>query len=129
MYSSQIDAPKKFTLLYVEDEDVIRHNVESCLKYLFNVIVAKDGVDGLSRFSEDNFDLIITDIVMPNKDGISMLEEIKELCPNIPTIVTSAYDSEIAVQLDRVGVTKCLPKPFDIKQLVVDTMDILNSRV
>ncbi len=123
------NTPKKFTLLYVEDEDIIRDNVQGCLKYLFNVIVAKDGVDGLSKFSGDTIDLIITDIVMPNKDGIAMLEEIKKNSPYIPTIVTSAYSDEIINRLNRIGVTKCLPKPFDIKQLVLDSMEILNGRV
>lgn len=126
---SLLNAQKKFTLLYVEDEDTIRQNVEDCLKYIFNVVVAKNGNDGIEKFNNDNFDLIITDILMPEKDGIEMLEEIKQLSPNIPTIVTSAYNSEIVKQLERLGVTKCIPKPFDIKQLVFDSMDILNSRV
>jgi CheY-like chemotaxis protein len=123
------NTPKKFTLLYVEDEEIIRENVQGCLKYLFNVVVAKDGVEGLIKFYDDTIDLIITDIVMPNKDGIAMLEEIKKTSPHIPTIVTSAYDSEVANRLNRIGVTKCLPKPFDIKQLVLDSMEILKDRV
>ncbi|XPV70297.1 MAG: response regulator [Halarcobacter sp.] len=123
------NTPKKFTLLYVEDEDIIRQNVEGCLKYIFNVIVAKNGHDGFEKFANDNIDLVITDIVMPIKDGISMLEDIKELSPNMPTIVTSAYNTEVIAQLEKLGVTKCLPKPFDIKKLVNYSMEILDNRL
>eukprot|EP01029_Cantina_marsupialis_P006653 TRINITY_DN173424_c0_g1_i5.p1 TRINITY_DN173424_c0_g1~~TRINITY_DN173424_c0_g1_i5.p1 ORF type:complete len:128 (+),score=19.32 TRINITY_DN173424_c0_g1_i5:16-399(+) len=119
---------KKFTLLYVEDEDVIRSNVVNCLQYLFNVVVAKDGQDGLNKFNNSKIDLIITDLNMPNKNGIFMLEEIKKLSPKIPTIVTSAYNDDVESQLAKVGVSKCIQKPFDIKQLIQDSMDILKNK-
>ncbi len=117
---------KKFNVLYVEDEAFIRSNVEACLKYFFNVIVAKDGQDGLKRFVNEKIDLIITDINMPNKNGLDMLDAIKLIDPSIPCIVTSAYDIEIVNKAKNLGVCHYITKPFDIKDLVNDSLKILN---
>ncbi len=124
--TSQIKNFKDFTILYVEDEFSIRSSVESCLKYIFNVISAKNGEDGLEKFKTKNIDLIITDINMPIKNGISMMKDIKKISPNMPFIVTSAYaDEENIEKVTKLGVYSYLLKPFDVRELVTNTMNAL----
>ena len=118
---------KNFTVLYVEDESIIRTNVESCLKYVFNVIIAKNGQEGVEKFSSlENVDLIITDINMPLKDGFSMLKDIKKMNPNVPCIITSALDLDLLDKVKSVGFCKYLSKPFDMKDLLVNSIEILD---
>ncbi|TLP35778.1 response regulator [Arcobacter arenosus] len=126
---TQPENSKNFTVLYVEDESFIRTNVEGCLKYFFNVIVAKDGQDGLNIFSNEKIDLIITDINMPNKNGLEMLNDIKLINPSIPCIVTSAYDIDIINKTKNLGVCRYITKPFDIKDLLNDSLKILKENV
>lgn len=117
---------KDFTVLYVEDENIIRSNVEKCLGYVFNVMIAKDGVEGLEIFNNNKIDLIITDVYMPNKDGISMLSDIKEKNPKIPCIVTSAYDPNTFDQTSVFDSCDYISKPFDIRELLNNCLKALD---
>ncbi len=116
---------KNFTVLYVEDEKVIRTNVESCLSYIFNVVVAKNGKEGLELFKDNNIDLIITDINMPLKNGIEMLEDIKNENPNVPCIITSAFDMEAMDKIDSKVSCQYMLKPFDVRDLLNNSLKIL----
>lgn len=118
---------KNLNVLYVEDESFIRTNVESCLKYFFNVIIAKDGKEGLEIFKNNNIDLIITDISMPHLDGLDMMSQIKSIKPNIPFIVTSAYDKDFIIKAEKLGATQYLSKPFDVKDLLNNSVKILKT--
>ena len=115
---------KDYTILYVEDEKNIRTSVEQCLKYLFNVVSAKDGQEGLEIFQSNKIDIIVTDINMPVKDGMTMIEDIKQLSPSMPFIVTSAY-LDNKVKMDSLGVSKYMSKPFDMKDLVMSIIKAL----
>ncbi|QDF28910.1 response regulator [Halarcobacter anaerophilus] len=117
---------KNFTILYVEDEKIIRSNVEKCLKFLFNVLVAEDGEEGLKLFNSNKVDLIITDIYMPEKDGISMISEIKESNPQIPCIITSAHEPKIPKEASFLESCRYISKPFDIKELLNDSLKALD---
>ena len=117
---------KNFTVLYVEDEGVIRANVEKCLKYIFDVKVAKDGQEGLELFHRNKIDLIITDVYMPQKDGISMMKDIKALNPDVPCIITSAYDPSLAEKAGSCSLCNYLSKPFDIRELLNNCLRALN---
>lgn len=123
----QLDTFKNFTILYVEDETFIRTNVETCLKYFFNVISAKDGKEGLEKFQNEHVDLIITDINMPYIDGIEMINKIKITSPNIPCIITSAYDKDFIKKANEIGVSQYISKPFDIKDLLNNSVEILKA--
>lgn len=113
------------TVLYVEDEDVIRLNVESCLKFLFkNTIVASNGQEGLHKFLEEDIDLIITDLNMPMKNGISMIKDIKKISPYLPIIVTTACTSEVTDEVKDLGIETFVLKPFDIKELISKVYDL-----
>ena len=105
-------------VLYVEDNQDTREMTLMILEDFFEtIIIACDGQEGYERFKEHPIDLIITDINMPNMDGLTMIQEIKKLNPDIPVLIFSAYsDSSHFMQAIKLGVDGYLIKPIDIEQ-------------
>ncbi len=83
------------------------------------VYQAYDGVEGLDRVESDSFDLIVSDIQMPNLDGLSFLGVLRNLKPGIPVIITTGYTGiwEAREILD-LGAVAFLPKPFTMQDLI-----------
>ena len=84
----------KFTLLYVEDDDVIRTELSSILENLFkSVKIASNGKEALRTYLEnqDDIDIIVSDINMPELNGIEMIKKIREIKDNVPAIFTTAH--------------------------------------
>ena len=115
-----LEYSKNMNLLYVEDNAENRQSTSNILSIIFdNVIIAVDGQDGLNKFKENNIDLIITDINMPNLNGIEMIKEIKKIDRNCDFIFLSAND-------DRKILLECIPlqangflvKPLDFEELI-----------
>ena len=75
-------------ILLVDDESIILETYSSLLSEKgFSVVTATSGREALETFSRDSFDLVITDLAMPDGDGFKLLEEIKERSPHTPVIV------------------------------------------
>lgn len=113
------------SVLYVEDNDSAREQTIKVLENFFtHITVAVDGDDGFEKFLDNNsFDLIITDINMPRKDGIQMVKEIRNLDKDIPIIILSAHDdSNYFINTIRLGVDGYILKPLDFAQLL-STLD------
>lgn len=108
------------TVLYVEDEIQIRENTHLLLKKIFSdVQTAANGNQGLALYENGSFDLVITDILMPEMNGVSMIQKIKELTPSQPFIVTSACeDSSYLLDLINLGVVQFLLKPMKTDQII-----------
>jgi len=111
---------KPLSVLYVEDDDMLRVSTTKLLGQFFGSIEeAVDGRDGLDKFQKNNFDLVISDINMPNMNGFEMIKAIKEIRPNQAIIVTSAYnDSDFLLGLIDLNVDKFLLKPIDTSKLI-----------
>jgi DNA-binding response OmpR family regulator len=109
---------KKYKILYVEDEEDIRNNVHFCLRNIFTIFIASNGKEGVEIFLKNKIDLIITDINLPIKDGITMLKEIKLTSPNIPSIITSAYHLNMIDKIKEAKRIVYLKKPFDMRVLL-----------
>lgn len=113
---------KSINVLYAEDNKVLRDVMEDLLEHYFNNLdVAEDGQEALEMYLKmhDNntpYDLIITDINMPNMNGIDMSREILKLEPSQKIIVVSAY-SEYITSLKEIGITAILSKPIQYKEL------------
>jgi len=107
-------------LLYVEDNQDARTMTLMILEDFFDsIIVAVDGADGLEKFKNNNIDLVITDINMPNLNGLEMCEEIRKIDIETPLIALSANNDEnFFIQSIQVGVSGYLIKPIAIEQLV-----------
>lgn len=117
---------KNFSVLFVEDEQGVREKTSLMLKDLFlEVNTAIDGEDGLQEFKnyyQNNgsfYDLVITDINMPNLDGLSMVEQILQINPNQEIIVVSAYgDYEKLQTIINFGIKSYIKKPIEINDLL-----------
>jgi len=106
------------TILYVEDEletqEVIKEILEDTCKEVF---VASDGVEGLEVYKEKKPDIVLSDIVMPNMNGIEMCEKIKELNPNqLISLFTAYNEPEFKKQASDLKIDRYIMKPFDDKQ-------------
>ncbi|MEA2073972.1 MAG: response regulator [Campylobacterota bacterium] len=108
------------SVLYVEDDEVIRDEIASFLGRFFpDVVLAEDGAIGLNKYKERSFDVVITDINMPNMNGIEMIEAIKEEHYEQTILVTSAYnDSENLMKLLDLDINRFILKPFNNKQFL-----------
>lgn len=119
---------KKLTVLYVEDEEIVRHNISMALKRrVGKVITAANGKEGLEKTQEHDPDIIITDIEMPVMDGIKMILEIRRLYGNNrPIIVITAYkDEEHYTDL----ADGYIYKPVLFDQLEKMIADLVNKRI
>jgi len=116
--SELLDYAKHLTLLYVEDNiDAQTMMILILQEYFDRIIVANDGLDGLEKFKCQRIDIVITDISMPNLDGLTMIKEIKKLKEDIPVLVFSAYsDTKFLHDAITLGVDGYLFKPFDAQQ-------------
>jgi len=124
-----IEFSKTLKVLYVEDDKDTREYTLLMLDYIFDdITVAVDGIDGLNKFETTKFDLIISDINMPNMDGIQMLKKIRAKDINIPFIILSAYD-EVKYLLDSIdsGIDGYILKPIDLEQLSSTMTKILKK--
>lgn len=113
------------TILVVDDES----NMRNVLKILFEAngyatLSAADGQEGLDVFDKNpSIDLVISDLKMPEMDGIEFLAEIKLRNPSIPFILVSAFGTiERAVSAMKLGATDFITKPFN-KELILHTVD------
>lgn len=113
-------------ILVVDDEKLIRDVIrEYLINENYEVVEAKDGVEAVKLAEENNIDLIILDIMMPNMDGYTAYKEIRKN-KVIPTIILSArseeYDKLLGFDL---GIDDFLAKPFSPKELVARVKAIL----
>ena len=116
-----IELIKTLKVLYVEDEVVLRDTTCNSLKSILKeIVVADNGKEGLEKFKNDKFDLVISDLAMPIMGGSEMIEKIREIDKNIPIIVTTAYGSqnEEVSSLGKIGMSDYVMKPVDIMKLV-----------
>jgi len=85
----------KKTILLVEDDQAVLSTLSKHLEFLgYNVITASDGMEGLKLIENSNFDLVITDIVMPYVSGLGVVTECKAKKPHIPVIAITGYGKE-----------------------------------
>ncbi|MEA3316061.1 MAG: EAL domain-containing protein [Campylobacterota bacterium] len=113
---------KEITVLYCEDEVSLREVTNGILKsFTKKQYIAEDGAIGLEYFKKykDEIDLIITDVNMPNMSGLEMSKEIKEISPNVPIIVATAFsNSEYLLEAIELGIDKYVLKPVNMKKLL-----------
>ena len=120
------------TILIIDDEKAILGFLkERLLEEGFNVLTASDGKEGMNLFNGNQVDLVITDIIMPDKDGFITIMELKKICPDIKIIAMSgggrglpAYYLETAKGF---GAKYTFEKPFKTSELVEAVHELLKE--
>lgn len=109
---------KTLKFLYIEDNQDIKEVTTATLKeFTENIVTANNGLEGLEKYHQDTFDLIITDISMPKMNGIEMVAKIREENSDIPILVVSAYsESKYFIDTIHLGVEGYLLKPIKLEQ-------------
>jgi YesN/AraC family two-component response regulator len=107
-------------ILYVEDDEFVRSSTSKLFEKFFkSVDIAEDGLLGLEKYQSGTYDLIVTDLNMPNMDGIEMSQKIKDIDFRQPIVVISAHnESELLLSLIDIGVDGFLLKPIRTEQLL-----------
>lgn len=110
------------SILTVDDSASLRMAIRIALTGAgYGVTEAGDGVEGLARAAETRFDLIVTDLNMPNMDGLTMIRELRKqpAQAGVPIIfLTTDSDADMKAQAKAAGATGWLVKPFVPDQLV-----------
>lgn len=103
-------------LLYVEDEEDIREELEDFFSFRFKeVLVAKNGEEGLKMYREHRPDIVVTDVMMPKMNGLDMIKAIREEFGDIPVVVMTAFrksDTNMEM-IQEIGVYNIISKPAD----------------
>ncbi|MFN8247967.1 MAG: sigma-54 dependent transcriptional regulator [Ferruginibacter sp.] len=109
------------SILIIDDEKAIRKTLSEILSFEgYKIEEASDGEEGLKRFSEKTFDLVLCDIKMPKVDGIEFLEKAREVNPDIPIIMISGHGNiDTAVEAVKKGAFDYISKPPDLNRLLI----------
>ena len=107
-------------ILYVEDSVELRDKMGIFLEKIFtSVTTAQNGIEALEFFKNSDYDLVITDIQMPQMDGMELSRELKNINPDQEIIIVSAFtDSEYFTESIRLGVSGYIIKPIDFNQIL-----------
>lgn len=109
-------------ILIIDDDPGTRRMVSRILRRAgHEVVEAQDGIEGTLRFAADHPDLVITDIVMPGKEGIETILDLRRQSPSLPILVISGNDDQSEAYLrfaQKLGANAALAKPFRAADLV-----------
>jgi len=130
---------KKKRVLYAEDDLELQKNVKQILGNFFDtVLVASDGDEALDIYIENQnrVDLVITDINMPNTDGIALSKYIREYDKHLPIVIMSAYtDTDYLLDSIDLNIITYITKPFTTKKVfllldkIIDALELTNESI
>lgn len=114
-------------ILVVDDEDGMRRLLGRVLtREGYETFTVGSGAEALRLVASERFDLVVTDIKMPEMDGLQLLDELKEYEPSLPVIVMTAYGTiENAVQALRSGAYDYIAKPFETDEIKLMVAKVL----
>ncbi len=118
------------SILVVDDEPAIRESLEFLLSEAnYKVALAEGGLDGLKKLESDLFDLVLLDVMMPDKNGLEVLEEIGRSSPETAVIMITAFGTiENAVRAIKSGAVDYVTKPWDNEKLLLDIRNGIQQR-
>ncbi|MBL6969791.1 MAG: response regulator [Campylobacterales bacterium] len=116
----QLEKLKNIKVLLVEDERDLSSLLKDAIgEYFYSFTIANNGLDGLEKFEKVNPDIVISDINMPQMNGLEMAEILRKDYPDLPIVILSAFDQkEYLLNAIDVNVIKYLIKPFDPEELL-----------
>jgi DNA-binding response OmpR family regulator len=117
-------------ILVIEDDKLISSLVKFRLKKDgYNVTMAEDGLSGMDMMNANRPDLIITDVMIPFKNGIEIINHAKKIYPLVPIIVLSSLGEEESTVMEafNLGASDFIPKPFNPNELAVRVKRLINA--
>jgi two-component system, NtrC family, nitrogen regulation response regulator NtrX len=119
-------------ILIIEDEAAIRRVLAKILSEESDTYIvedAEDGIQGLEKIKNNDYDLVLCDIKMPKMDGVEVLEAVKKIKPEIPMVMISGHgDMETAIQTMRLGAFDYISKPPDLNRLLNTVRNALDRK-
>ncbi|HAM51975.1 MAG TPA: Fis family transcriptional regulator [Nitrospiraceae bacterium] len=121
----------KFKILIAEDEEItLRHLVYTLKKEGYDVLGTKNGREAIDQMAHGHFDILITDIKMPEMNGIELLEKVKEKDPEIEVLIITGFGSiGSAVEAMKKGAYEYITKPFDLDELILKVNNIHERKI
>ena len=124
------DKAKSARLLIIEDnEEVLRSLEKYFIKKDYNVVTASNGLDGLKTFEADvnGFDLVITDLVMPNISGVAIISMVKKKSPQTPVIAITGWGEHPEALATEAHADLVLEKPIELDRMDRFISDLLTK--
>ena len=120
----------KAKILIVDDEKAIRESVSLVLSEEgHETDVAASGQEALEILNQDNIDVLITDLKMPGMDGMELVKQSLQICPQTSVIIITAHASvESAIEALRMGAFDYILKPFEFDDLILKVNRLLNHK-
>jgi len=117
------------SILIIDDEKSIRKTLTEILSYEgYKIDEASDGEEGLKKFKEKTYDLVLCDIKMPKLDGIEFLEKAKEINDEVPIIIISGHGNiETAVEAVKKGAYDYISKPPDLNRMLITLRNAMDK--
>jgi putative nucleotidyltransferase with HDIG domain len=117
-------------ILVVDDELFVREILVRKLQALgYQCDSSEDGPEALKALSEHSYDLLLTDIMMPEMSGVDLIREATKLCPELAVIlVTSVIDLEVAIDALKLGAYDYIMKPFSLEEVTLAVARALEKR-
>ncbi len=117
------DTESKGTIILVDDEDMVLTSLKSFLdlETQYEVITFNSAKKALNHISNNEIDLVISDYLMPEMDGIKFLAKVREIRPEVPRIILTGYaDKENAIKaINEVGLFQYIEKPWDNDDILI----------
>lgn len=116
-------------ILVIDDEKSIRNSLKDVLEYeKHEVDVAEDGLEGLEKFKEFAYDIVLCDIKMPKMDGMEVLDELMKLSDSASIIMISGHGTiDTAVEAIKKGAFDYIEKPLDLNRLLITIRNSLDK--
>ena len=116
-------------ILIIDDEKAIRKTLSEILSFEgYKIDEASDGEEGLKKFRERNYDVVLCDIKMPKIDGIEFLQKAGETNPDVPVIMISGHGNiETAVEAVKTGAYDYISKPPDLNRLLITIRNAMDK--
>lgn len=116
-------------ILIIDDEKAIRKTLTEILSYEgYKIEEAGDGEEGLKKFRDKTYDVVLCDIKMPKLDGIEFLDKAREANPDVPVIMISGHGTiETAVEAVKKGAYDYISKPPDLNRLLITIRNAMDK--
>ena len=123
-------APVARLLIIEDNEEVLRSLKKYFTKKNYSVVTASNGLDGLKAYENDpqSFDLIITDLVMPNISGVAIISLVKKKSPETPVIAITGWGEHPEALATEAQADLVLEKPIELDKMDKFISDLLDKR-